>query len=58
MPDIERAQAAFRHYYVSRGQDRISRRVEYFAAKVGVDVSAVDVRDTGRRCSSWLMPGL
>lgn len=55
--DIEGAQAAFRNYYVSRGQDRISRRVEYFAAKVGVDVSAVDVRDTGHQWATWSPSG-
>jgi len=55
--DIEPAQAAFRNYYVSRGQDRIGRRVEYFAAKVGVDVSAVDVRDTGHQWATWSPSG-
>lgn len=55
--DIEQAQEAFRRYYVSRGQDRISRRVEYFAAKVGVDVSSVDVRDTGHQWATWSPSG-
>jgi predicted metal-dependent hydrolase len=55
--DIAPAQTAFRDYYIARGQDWIGRRVEYFAAKVGVTVSDVDVRDTGHQWASWSPSG-
>lgn len=50
--DIAEAKAAFRDYYVARGRERISRRVDYFAPKVGVQFAGVDVRELGHRWAS------
>jgi hypothetical protein len=46
---IEAAQSAFRDYYIARGQERISRRVNYYAPKVGVTPHALSVRELGNR---------
>lgn len=46
---IAAAQSAFRDYYIARGQERISRRVNYYAPKVGVTPHALDVRELGHR---------
>jgi predicted metal-dependent hydrolase len=50
--DIAAAQAAFRDYFVARGRERISQRVRYFAPKVGVQFTGVDVRELGHRWAS------
>ena len=50
--EITAAKAAFRDYYIARGLDRISQRVAYFAPKVGVQPSGVDVRELGNRWAS------
>jgi predicted metal-dependent hydrolase len=50
--DIERAKAAFREFYISRGVDRITQRVEYFAPKVGITARRVEVRELGHRWAS------
>jgi predicted metal-dependent hydrolase len=50
--EIAAAKAAFRDYYIARGLERLPRRVEYYAPKVGVRVAAVDVRDIGNRWAS------
>ena len=50
--DVEHARAAFRDYYTNRGLDRISQRVAYYAPKVGVSPSSVDVRELGHRWAS------
>lgn len=47
--DVGAAKAAFRDYYVQRGLDRIGKRVAYFAPKVGVTPTGVEVRDLGHR---------
>ncbi|MBA3586026.1 MAG: M48 family metallopeptidase [Chloroflexi bacterium] len=47
--DIPSAQAAFRDFYIVRGQERLTRRVAYFAPKVGVKPGAVTVADLGNR---------
>lgn len=49
---IPAAQAAFRDYYIARGQDLISQRVAYYAPKVGVTPRAIDVRELGHRWAS------
>lgn len=50
--EVPAAQAAFRDYFVERGLERMIRRVAYFAPKVGVTPSKIDVRELGRRWAS------
>ena len=50
--DVELAKAAFREYYVARGYERISKRVEYFAPKVDAKPRGVDVKELGHRWAS------
>jgi len=50
--EIVAAKKAFRDYYISRGLDRITKRVKYYAPKVGVDPRIIDVRDLGNRWAS------
>ena len=50
--DVAAAQAAFRHYYVLRGQERIAQRVKYYAPKVGTKPYGMDVRELGYRWAS------
>lgn len=50
--DIDAARAAFRNYYIARGNERISQRVRYFAPKVGVKFAGIDVRELGHRWAS------
>lgn len=49
---IEAAKAAFRDYYLSRGEERIARRVNYYAPKVGVTPRDINVRELGNRWAS------
>ena len=49
--------AAFRDYYVARGLERISRRVDYYAPKVGVAPRGTDVRKLGNRWASCALAG-
>lgn len=46
------AQAAFRQFYIARGLERITSRVDYFAPKVGVMPGPVKIRELGRRWAS------
>ena len=50
--EIASAKAAFGDYYVARGRERIGQRVSYYAPKVGVEPTAVDVRELGNRWAS------
>jgi predicted metal-dependent hydrolase len=50
--EIAAARKAFRDYYVARGLDRITKRVKYYAPKVGVNPRNIDVRDLGNRWAS------
>jgi predicted metal-dependent hydrolase len=50
--EIPAAQAAFRDYYQARGLERITKRVHYFAPKVGVTPGKIDVREMGHRWAS------
>ncbi|WP_238985524.1 M48 family metallopeptidase [Nitrosococcus halophilus] len=50
--DVATAKAAFRDYYIARGLDRIGQRVAYFAPKVGVEPTDIDVRELGHRWAS------
>jgi predicted metal-dependent hydrolase len=49
---IEAAKAAFRDYYISRGSERITQRLNYYAPKVGVAPHGIDVRELGNRWAS------
>jgi predicted metal-dependent hydrolase len=50
--EVEAAKVAFRDYYITRGADRLTKRVDYFAPKAGVDVRSLDVRELGYRWAS------
>jgi predicted metal-dependent hydrolase len=50
--DVATAQATFRDYYVLRGQERITQRVNFYAPKVGVKPNGMDVRELGYRWAS------
>jgi predicted metal-dependent hydrolase len=49
---VKAAKAAFRDYYISRGSERVTERVQYYAPKIGVNPRAIDVRDMGHRWAS------
>ena len=49
---IDAAKRAFRDYFVARGRERITPRVEYYAPKLGVKPQSVDVRELGNRWAS------
>lgn len=50
--EVPAAKAAFRDYFIVRGQERISQRVAYFAPKIGIVARKVDVRELGSRWAS------
>ena len=50
--EIPAAKAAFRDYFITRGFDRITQRVAYFAPKVGITSDKLDVRELGHRWAS------
>ena len=53
--DVAAARAAFRDFYVEKGQQRLAERTRYYAPKAGVEPVSVTVRELGRRwgsCSS------
>jgi len=50
--EIAAAQEAFRSYYIRRGLRKIPGRVDYYAPKVGVTPTAIDVREIGHRWAS------
>lgn len=47
--DLDAARALFRAYYTARGRERLRRRVDYFAPKVGVSPASIEVRELGNR---------
>lgn len=51
------AQVAFEAYYRDKGLARIKKRVAHFAAKVGVNTGAVQVKDLGYRWASCMANG-
>ena len=55
--DIEAAKSAFRVFYVAKGTARLRSRVAYYAPKVGVDPSGVEIRDVGHRWASCSTTG-
>lgn len=50
--EVPVAKAAFRDYFITRGMERISQRVAYFAPKAGVGAGKVAVRELGNRWAS------
>ncbi len=50
--EIPAAKEAFRDYFITRGMERISQRVAYFAPKAGVEARKVAVRELGSRWAS------
>lgn len=50
--EIPAAKAAFRDYYIARGLERLTKRVQYYAPKVGVAHRRIDVRELGHRWAS------
>ncbi len=50
--DQASARAMFRDYYAAQGRERLRRRVDYFAPKVGVAPASIDVRELGNRWAS------
>lgn len=49
---VEAAKVAFRDYYIARGKERITKRVDYYAPKVGVTPRVINVRELGNRWAS------
>jgi predicted metal-dependent hydrolase len=50
--EVAAAKAAFRDYFIARGQDRIPQRVAYYAPKVGVTHRSILVKELGHRWAS------
>jgi predicted metal-dependent hydrolase len=50
--EIAAARTAFRDYYIARGIERITQRVNYFSPKVGIVPRKMDVRELGNRWAS------
>jgi predicted metal-dependent hydrolase len=50
--EIAAAKMAFRDFYVVKGLERLRRRVGYFAPKVGVEPTGVEVKELGIRWAS------
>ena len=50
---IDAARKAFETYYIDRGMQRIGERVEYYAPKVGVEISGIKVKEMGYRWASY-----
>ena len=46
------AQKAFKAYFIAKGQQKFSERVDYFAPKVGVRVTGIKIKDLGYRWGS------
>ena len=46
------AKQAFASYFTDKGQQRFSERVNYFAPKVGVQITGINVKDMGYRWAS------
>jgi hypothetical protein len=55
--DIDAARAAFRDYYIQRGLAKLPPRVAYYAPKVGVEPTTLEVRDLGNRWATCAPSG-
>lgn len=49
---IEAVRTAFRDYYIARGYERITKRLNYYAPKVGVAPRGIDIRELNNRWAS------
>jgi hypothetical protein len=49
---VSAAEQAFEAYFTDKGADRFKERVAYYAPKVGVQISAIKVKDMGFRWAS------
>lgn len=54
---IVAARRAFREFYISRGRERLTERVRYFAPKVGTVAGSVTIRELGHRWASYSPAG-
>jgi len=50
--DADGSRAAFRDYYIQKGEQRIAERVTYYAPKVGVEPTGLTVKELGTRWAS------
>lgn len=50
--EVKAAKAAFREYFIARGRERMTDRVQYYAPKIGVTPRRIDVRELGHRWAS------
>jgi predicted metal-dependent hydrolase len=50
--DIAAAKIAFRDFYIAKGLERLRIRVAYYAPKVGVKTTGVEVKELGHRWAS------
>jgi predicted metal-dependent hydrolase len=49
---IDAAQSAFRTFYIAKALDRVRSRVDYYAPKVGMEPTGVEVKELGHRWAS------
>jgi predicted metal-dependent hydrolase len=54
---IDAAQSAFRTFYITKGLGRLRSRVDYYAPKVGVEPTGVEVKELGHRWASCSTSG-
>lgn len=50
--EIAAARTAFHDFYVAKGLERLRSRVDYYAPKVGVEPTGVEVKELGHRWAS------
>lgn len=55
--EITGAKSAFRDFYIAKGFERLRARVDYYAPKVGVEPSGVEVKELGYRWASCSTSG-
>ncbi|MEZ5583490.1 MAG: SprT family zinc-dependent metalloprotease [Candidatus Competibacteraceae bacterium] len=55
--EISAARTAFRDFYIARGFDRLCVRVHYYAPKVGVAPTGMEVKELGHRWASCSASG-
>ncbi|MEO8342251.1 MAG: SprT family zinc-dependent metalloprotease [Gallionella sp.] len=53
----EAAKLVFEKFYAEKGLERFKKRVDYFAPKVGVEPSAIEVKEIGYRWASCASDG-
>jgi predicted metal-dependent hydrolase len=55
---IQSAKKAFEDFFIEKGTNRFTERVDYFSPKVGVKVSGIKVKDMGYRWASCGVNGV